>query len=132
MMTFDGKIEAIKTEDELSTKGFILTFGSVEETVKKAVGTLLEVALGFNATAADADKQVGVVKPRNGIVEEFVLDQSRTTDIVYGDKLVVSSGDTGSVIHETDNVNGTRVGYAREAVTAGETKAKILMEVRFE
>ena len=96
------------------------------------MGTLLEVALGFNATAADVDKQVGVVKPRNGIVEEFVLDQSRTTDIVYGDKLVVSSGDAGSVIHETDNANGTRVGYAREAVTAAETKAKILMEVRFE
>ena len=133
MAFFDAKIEALETEDALPARGTILMFGSAEGKVKKAAGAATDILIGWNEVEnALAGKVIGVTKPRNGMVEEFVLDQTRTTDIAYGDEIVVSADTAGSVKHPTDSANGKKVGYAKEAVLAATTKAKILVEVRFE
>ena len=142
---FDARAEAMTVEESLANGGFVMVFGSAVGKVKKAVGDATDILFGiayksskpgFGADLPAADVPVAIIKPRNGYMIDLVLElaANRTTDIVYGSKLVVGDTTAGSVMHDTDNATGKVVGYAREAVAAGVDPADnmILVELRFE
>lgn len=131
------------TEDALDDTGFVMMFGTGVEKVKKAAGLTTDVIMGFNIITsrdpqdvAQTDWPVTIMKPRRGLVLDLQLElaANRTTDIVYGSEIVVADTTAGTVMHATDNANGKRIGYAREAVGAGvdPSDGKILVEVNAE
>lgn len=139
-LELDALVEPFEAEEALDDSGYVLIFGSTVGQVLKAQDDS-DFILGFGymstknpiSGTAEADKEVGVIKPRNGLVIRVPLTPkaNRTTAIIVGSELAVDDVVNGTVCHVTDT--GTlRVGYAREAclATADTTDGKIEVEVK--
>jgi len=139
-LELDALVEAFEAEEALDNSGYVMIFGTTVSQVLKAQDDS-DFILGFAYMStknpitgtAEADKQVGIIKPRNGLVIRVPLTPkaNRDTNIVVGSELVVDDVVNGTVCHASDS--GTlRVGYAREAclATADTTDEMIEVEVR--
>jgi len=140
-LELDALVEAFESEDALDDSGYVLTFGTAAGKVKKATASDVVLGFAFASTknpvtgTAEANKMVGVIKPRRGIVVRLRVTPkaNRSTDIAVGDPVVVDGTVAGTICHDTDS-SGPRVGYAREAVSASADPAdgKIEVEVNAE
>jgi len=114
-----------ETEDALDNRGYALTFGTSAGKVAKAGNTDQLVGVSFTDTknvlgTAEANKMVGVVMYKPGVVVELLLEDDNQA-ISYGDDLCVTS-DTNEKgkwdLMDGVNETGTVWAKALEAVSA--------------
>jgi hypothetical protein len=125
-LELDALVEAFETEVALDKSGYVMKVGSAPGKATKAEDDSAFI-LGFAYAStknpitgiAEANKQVGIIKPRNGLVMRVPLtpNANRSTPIVWGSELVVDDVVDGTVCEVTDS-GKLRVGYAREACAA--------------
>ena len=140
-LELDALVEAFESEDALDDSGYVMTFGSAAGKVKKAGASDVILGFAFASTknpitgTAEANKMVGIVKPRRGIVMRLKVTPAanRATAIAIGDEVVVDDVAAGTICQVTDSA-GPRVGYAREALAADADPAdgKIEVEINAE
>jgi len=140
-LELDALVEAFETEDALDDSGYVMTFGSGAGKAKKAGASDVILGFAFASTknpitgTAEANKMVGIVKPRRGIVMRLKVTPkaNRNTNISIGDPVVVDDVAAGTICHDDDSA-GKRVGYAREAIAADADPAdgKIEVEINAE
>ena len=136
-LKLDALVEAFEVEEALDKSGYVLTFGTGPKKCKKATSASTAI-LGFAFMSTknpitgtpESGVMVGVIKPRRGIVIDVPVTPkaNRTTNIEYGDVVVVDDAVAGTICHDDDST-GVAIGYAREALAADADPEDGMLEV---